>query len=81
MPRRSRIDAAGAPQHVIVRGSEKDNVFRNDSDRDHFLERLGEILQDKAILISLNGSHTPEVTKYIHKVLSKGFYDSGWMHR
>ena len=46
MPRRSRIDAAGALHHVMVRGIEGGAVFRRDTDRNHFLERLGEILQD-----------------------------------
>ena len=46
MPRRSRIDAAGALHHVMVRGIERGTVFRNDTDRNHFLERLGEILQE-----------------------------------
>ena len=41
MPRKSRIDAAGAIHHVKVRGIERGAVFRGDSDRDHFLERLG----------------------------------------
>jgi putative transposase len=45
MPRRSRIDAAGALHHIMVRGIERGEVFRNDTDRNHFLERLGEILQ------------------------------------
>jgi REP element-mobilizing transposase RayT len=30
----------------MVRGIERGAVFRSDADRDHFLERLGEILQD-----------------------------------
>jgi REP element-mobilizing transposase RayT len=30
----------------MVRGIEREAIFRGDSDRDHFLERLGEILQD-----------------------------------
>ena len=46
MPRRSRIDAAGALHHIMVRGVERSRVFRSDADRDHFLERLGEILQE-----------------------------------
>jgi putative transposase len=45
MPRKSRIDAAGAVHHIMVRGIERRPVFRGDSERDHFLERLGEILQ------------------------------------
>lgn len=46
MARRSRIDAAGAIQHLTVRGIERGAVFRRDTDRNHFLERLGKILQD-----------------------------------
>jgi hypothetical protein len=43
MPRKSRIDAAGALHHVMVRGIEWRAVFRSDTDRNHFLERLGGI--------------------------------------
>jgi putative transposase len=50
MPRRSRIDAADALHHVMVRGIERAAVFRSDGDRDHFLERLGEILQETKTL-------------------------------
>jgi putative transposase len=46
MPRKSRIDAAGALHHVMVRGIERGKVFRSDTDRNHFLERLGGILRE-----------------------------------
>ena len=46
MPRRSRIDAVGALHHIMVRGIDKAKVFRSDTDRGHFLERLGEIVQE-----------------------------------
>ena len=46
MPRRSRIDTTGALHHIMVRGIEKGTIFRNDSDRNQFLERLENILQD-----------------------------------
>jgi hypothetical protein len=53
MPRRSRIDAAGASHHIVARGMERVALFRSDTDREHFLERLGEILQDtKATYLS-----------------------------
>jgi putative transposase len=45
MPRRSRIDAPGALHHIIARGIEKGKIFRDDSDRNNFLERLGEIVE------------------------------------
>jgi putative transposase len=41
MLRKSRIDAAGAFHHVMVRGIERRGIFRNDKDRDQFLDRLG----------------------------------------
>jgi len=46
MPRKSLIDAAGALHHVMVRGIERGKVFRSDADRNHFLERLREILRE-----------------------------------
>jgi len=44
MPRKSRIDATGALHHIMVRGIERRKVFRSDTDRDQFLERLGTVL-------------------------------------
>ncbi|MFZ3046163.1 MAG: transposase [Desulfatirhabdiaceae bacterium] len=46
MPRKARIDAPGALQHVIVRGIERRNIFFDDMDRDNFLTRLSAILSD-----------------------------------
>ena len=46
MPRGSRIDAAGAVHHIMVRGIERRKLFESDADRDHFIHRLGDILQD-----------------------------------
>jgi len=46
MPRGSRIDAVGAIHHIVVRGIDQKNIFENNADRDHFLFRLGTILQD-----------------------------------
>jgi hypothetical protein len=50
MPRGSRIDAAGALHHFMVRGIERGKVFQSDADRNHFLGRLGEILKDTQTL-------------------------------
>ena len=44
MPRQARIDAPGALQHIIARGIERREIFRDDTDRDNFLDRLGAIL-------------------------------------
>lgn len=46
MPRQARIDAPGALHHIICRGIERKKIFRDDQDRDSFLERLGALLLD-----------------------------------
>jgi len=46
MPRTSRIDAPGALHHIIFRGLERRRIFRDDVDRDSFLDRLGGVLQE-----------------------------------
>jgi putative transposase len=48
MPRQARIDAPGAVHHVIVRGIERRDIFRDDQDRFNWIERLGTILDDTA---------------------------------
>lgn len=48
MPRKARIDAPGALQHIIVRGIEKKPIFKDRIDLERFLERLGDILSDTA---------------------------------
>jgi REP element-mobilizing transposase RayT len=46
MPRKARIDAPGALHHIIVRGIEKRKIFKDQADRQSFIERLGDILSD-----------------------------------
>ena len=48
MPRQSRIDAPGALHHVMIRGIERTAIFRDDKDRDSFLDRFGGILLETA---------------------------------
>ena len=48
MPRQARIDAPGAVHHVIVRGIERRDIFRDDQDRFNWIERLATILEDTA---------------------------------
>ena len=45
MPRQSRIVFPGALHHIIVRGIERRKIFRDDQDRNNFIERLGKILE------------------------------------
>ena len=46
MPRKARIDAPGAVQHIIVRGIERKKIFRNNADRSNFLARLSTIVSE-----------------------------------
>jgi len=44
MPRKSRIDAAGAVHHVIAQGIDRADIFFDDADYKSFLNRLGSVL-------------------------------------
>jgi putative transposase len=44
MPRKARIDAAGALHHIIIRGIEGRKIFRGDADHENFLDRLANLL-------------------------------------
>lgn len=46
MPRKARIDAPGALQHIVIRGIEKKRIFRGAKDYQNFLERLDNILTE-----------------------------------
>ncbi len=46
MPRKARIDAPGAIHHIICRGIEGCKIFRDDADRDSFVERLGRVISE-----------------------------------
>lgn len=46
MPRKARIDAPGALHHIIVRGIERREIFKDDADRINFLDRLGKVLSE-----------------------------------
>ena len=46
MPRKARIDAPGARHHIIVRGIDRCQIFRDNHDCDQYIERLGNILTD-----------------------------------
>ena len=46
MPRQPRLDAPGILQHVMARGIERCQIFRNDDDRKDFLARFAQILDE-----------------------------------
>ena len=60
MARALRIEAAGCWYHVTARGNERRAVFRDDADRGHFLELLGETVERFELVVHgyvLLGNH------------------------
>ena len=43
MPRQARLDAPGTLHHVIIRGIEKGRIVANDTDRQDFVSRMGDL--------------------------------------
>ena len=46
MPRTARLDAPGIFHHVMIRGIERRNIFRNKKDREDFLDRLAKLIPE-----------------------------------
>jgi len=46
MPRKARIDAPGALHHIMCRGIERREIFRDDTDRNSFIERFGQLVSE-----------------------------------
>jgi len=51
MPRQPRLDAPGVLHHVMVRGLDRQAIFRGDSDRDDFVGRLARLADVGAITV------------------------------
>jgi putative transposase len=51
MPRQARLDAAGTLHHIMARGIERTEIFRNTEDREDFITRLAERCLSAAISI------------------------------
>ena len=43
MPRKLRVEYPGAIYHVMNRGDRREDIFKDDRDREHFLSALGEV--------------------------------------
>jgi putative transposase len=46
MPRSARLDAPGILHHIMIRGIERQDIFRKNKDRDDFIERLSILLPE-----------------------------------
>jgi hypothetical protein len=43
MPRKARVEFAGAAYHLLDRGDRQEAIFRADTDREMFLDALGQL--------------------------------------
>jgi len=58
MPRQARLDAPGTLHHVMIRGIEGKEIFRDTQDRKDFVTRLGDLSEQTRILAwPLLGNH------------------------
>ena len=48
MPRKARIDAPGALQHIIIRGIERKKIYRDAKDKNVFLKRFGKVVLESS---------------------------------
>ena len=46
MPRQARLDVPGALHHIMVRGIDKSDIFRDDQDKTRFMEQLGQTVSE-----------------------------------
>ena len=46
MPRLARLDAPNTLHHIMIRGMERQKIFRDNKDREDFLERFAELLPE-----------------------------------
>jgi REP element-mobilizing transposase RayT len=78
MPRSARIDAPGAVQHVIARGIERREIFRDDHDRWDLVERLERLFP----LWSGTCFGWAFMPNHVHLVVRTGALPLAWlMHR
>jgi len=46
MPRLARLDAPGVVHHIMIRGIERRNIFKDNKDRDNLIGRLALLLPE-----------------------------------
>ncbi len=68
MPRRTRIDAPGAVHQIMAWGVERRKIFLDDPNRDSFVRRLGELVNETQTLC--NG--WASIPNHFHLLLKTG---------
>ncbi|BBO74538.1 hypothetical protein DSCW_19550 [Desulfosarcina widdelii] len=69
MPRQSRIDAPGALYHLIIRGIEQKSIFKDDADRNEFIERFESIFSETSTPLAAISSNSHQ---YLFTISMRG---------
>jgi len=46
MPRQARLDAPGTLHHIMIRGIDGTQIFRDNQDKENFLSRVGLLVDE-----------------------------------
>jgi putative transposase len=52
MPRLGRLDAPGVVHHIMIRGIERRNIFKDDTDREGLLARVTKLVPERRMACS-----------------------------
>jgi putative transposase len=77
MPRQPRLDAPGLVHHVMARGIERREIFRDDRDRTTFVDTLGEVVSDSGARVYA----WCLLSNHFHLVLKSGERPLAWIMR
>lgn len=74
MPHKARIDAPKALHHIIIRGIERSAVFKDSSDQNNFVKRLGRIIKETDIeyILKLFGKSITQARRDYESFVAKG---------
>ena len=59
MARKLRIQYPGAIYHIVSRGDHRERIFKDDRDRQRFLDTLGESCAKTNLLVHARGQYLP----------------------
>jgi len=71
------LDASGLTHHVIARGIERRDIFRDDHDRETFVERLGELVPAAEATVYA----WCLLSNHFHLILRTGKHPLQWLMR
>ena len=77
MPRQPRLDIPGVLHHVIARGIDRTEIFRDERDRERFVGRLGELILAAGARLYAWGL----LSNHFHLVLKPGEQGLAWLMR